>query len=296
MRSSGLIELDAVLAVARHRGFRAAAAELGMSRSALSHAIAALEAKLGVRLFHRTTRSVSLTEAGEQFVSGVAPALGQISEAMARAGSHRDTPAGTLRINRSAGAARQMEPLVFEYLRRYPDMTVDIVTEGRLVDIVDGFDAGVRLAEMVPRDMIAVPLGPDQRFAVVGSPAYFKQHPKPRTPADLSRHRCIRSRLPSGGIYRWEFERHGEALAIDGEGPLILDEPNLMLAAARAGFGLAYLSEWNVAAALAAGSLVRVLDEWTPPFPGLSLYYPGRRHVPAGLRAMIDLIRETAST
>ncbi len=246
-------------------------------RSALSHAIAALEAKLGVRLFHRTTRSVSLTEAGEQFVSGVAPALGQIREAMARAGSHRDTPAGTLRINTSAGAARQMEPLVFEYLRRYPDMTVDIVTEGRLVDIVvDGFDAGVRLAELVPRDMIAVPLGPDQCFAVVGSPAYFKQHPKPRTPADLSRHRCIRSRLPSGGIYRWEFERHGEALAIDGEGPLILDEPNLMLAAARAGFG------------------VRVLDEWTPPFRGLSLYYPGRRHVPAALRAMIDLIREKA--
>jgi DNA-binding transcriptional LysR family regulator len=260
MRSSGLIELDAVLAVARHRGFRAAATELGMSRTALSHAIAALEAKLGVRLFHRTTRSVSLTEAGEQFVSGVAPALGQIREAMARAGSHRDTPAGTLRINTSAGAARQMEPLVFEYLRRYPDMTVDIVTEGRLVDIVvDGFDAGVRLA-------------------------------------DLSRHRCIRSRLPSGGIYRWEFERHGEALAIDGEGPLILDEPSLMLAAARAGFGLAYLTEWNVAADLAAGSLVRVLDEWTPPFRGLSLYYPGRRHVPAALRAMIDLIRKKAVT
>src|SRR6202521_415163 len=215
MRSSGLIELNAVLAVARHRGFRAAATELGMSRSALSHAIAALEAKLGVRLFHRTTRSVSLTEAGEQFVSGVAPALGQIREAMERAGSHRETPAGTLRINTSAGAARQMEPIVFEYLRRYPDMTVDIVTEGRLVDIVvDGFDAGARLAELVPQDMISVPLGLDQRFAVVGSPAYFEHRPKPRTPAELSRHRCIRSRLPSGRIYRWEFERHGEALAI----------------------------------------------------------------------------------
>jgi DNA-binding transcriptional LysR family regulator len=171
MRSSGLIELDAVLAVARHRGFRAAATELGMSRSALSHAIAALEAKLGVRLFHRTTRSVSLTETGEQFVSGVAPAVGQIRDAMERAGSHRATPAGTLRINTSAGAARQMEPIIFAYLRRYPDMTVDIVTEGRLLDIVaEGFDAGVRLAELVPQDMISVPLGPHQRFAVVGSP------------------------------------------------------------------------------------------------------------------------------
>jgi DNA-binding transcriptional LysR family regulator len=295
MRSSGLIELDAVLAVARHRGFRGAATELGMSRSALSHAVAALEAKLGVRLFHRTTRSVSLTEAGEQFVSGVAPALGQIREAMERAGSYRETPTGTLRINTSGGAAQQLEPIVLEYLRRYPDMTVDIVTEGRLVDIViDGFDAGVRLSELVPRDMIAVPLGPALRFAVVGAPGYFERFPKPRTPADISQHRCIRRRLPSGGIYRWEFELHGEVLAIDGEGPLILDEPSLMLAAARAGFGLAYLSEWNVAAELAAGSLVRVLDEWMPPFPGLSLYYAGRQHVPAGLRAMIDLIREKA--
>src|ERR1700746_1248044 len=154
MRSAGLIKLNAVLAVARHRGFRAAATELGMSRSALSHAIAALEAKLGVRLFHRTTRSVSLTEAGEQFVSGVAPALGQIREAMERAGSHRETPAGTLRINASAGAARQIGPIVFEYLRRYPDMTVDIVTEGRLVDIVvDGFAAAGPPAECARRDM-----------------------------------------------------------------------------------------------------------------------------------------------
>jgi DNA-binding transcriptional LysR family regulator len=294
MRASGLIELDAVAAVARHRNFRAAAIELGLSRSALSHAVAALEQRLGVRLFHRTTRSVSLTEAGEQFVARVAPALGEIREAMATAASGQATPAGTLRINTSAGAARQMMgPVILEYLKRYPEMQVDIVTEGRLVDIVvDGFDAGVRLADSVPQDMIAVPLGPPQRFAVVGTPAYFARHGRPLTPEDLKAHRCIRSRLPSGAVYRWEFERHGESFAIDGTGPLILDEPNLMLEAARAGVGLAYLTEWNVAADLAAGRLERVLEDWTPPFPGLCLYYPGRRHLPAGLRALVELIRE----
>jgi DNA-binding transcriptional LysR family regulator len=172
-------------------------------------------------------------------------------------------------------------------------MKVDIVTENRLIDIVvEGFDAGFRLAELVPQDMIAVPVGPDLRFAVVGSPGYFEKHPKPRNPADLLRHRCIRIRLPSGAIYHWEFERHGEEIKIDVDGPLILDEPHLMLDAARAGVGLAYLSEWNVAADLTAGVLVRVLEAWTPPFPGLCLYYPGRRYVPAGLRALVDLIRE----
>jgi DNA-binding transcriptional LysR family regulator len=294
MRSSGLVELDAVVAVARHRNFRAAAIELGLSRSALSHAVAALEQRLGVRLFNRTTRSVSLTEAGEQFVASVAPALGDIRGAMAAANSLRTTPAGTLRINTSAGAARMMlTPIILEYLRRYPEMKVDIVTEGRLVDIVvDGFDAGVRLAESVPQDMIAVPIGGDQRFAVVGSPGYFEGRRTPRVPQDLLAHRCIRARLPSGALYRWEFERHGEAMAIDVDGPLTLDESTLILEAVRAGVGLAYLTEWNVAADLAAGRLVRVLDDWCPSFPGICLYYPGRRHLPAGLRALVDLIRE----
>jgi DNA-binding transcriptional LysR family regulator len=294
MLSSGLADLDAVLAVARHRNFRAAATDLGVSRSALSHAIAAVEARLGVRLFHRTTRSVSLTQAGEQFVADIAPAVADIRGAMEKAGSQRDTPAGLLRINTSTGAARQvMGPILLEYLRRYPDMILDIVTENRLIDIVvEGFDAGFRLAELVPQDMIAIPVGPELRFAVVATPGYFAAHGTPGNPSDLLAHRLIRMRLPSGAIYRWEFERHGEAIEIDAPGPLILDEPNLMIDAARAGVGIAYLSEWNVAFDLAAGTLVRALEDWTPPFPGLCLYYPGRRHVPAGLRALIDLIRE----
>jgi DNA-binding transcriptional LysR family regulator len=295
MRTSGLGELEAVLAVARHRNFRAAATELGVSTSALSYAVAGLESRIGVRLFNRTTRSVSLSEAGAQFVDSVAPALSTIRVAIERAGSFRDTVSGILRINTSAGAARQVMQLFIEFLQRYPEMRLDIVTEGRLIDIVaDGFDAGIRLAETVPQDMIAVPFGDTQRFAVVGSPAYFARHKPPRTPGDLHAHRCIGTRMPSGTIYQWEFERHGEAVRIDAKGPLILDDPGLTQQAARAGLGLAYLSEWNVATDLQAGTLVRVLEGWTPPHDGLCLYYPGRRHVPAGLRALIDMIREHA--
>ncbi|GJH11335.1 LysR family transcriptional regulator [Caballeronia novacaledonica] len=295
MKTSGLAELEAVLAVSRHRSFRAAASELNVSTSALSHSIAGLEARIGVRLFNRTTRSVSLSEAGAQFVQNVAPALSTIRDALEQAGSFRDTPSGTLRINTSVGAAHQAMPVFIAFLQRYPDMKLDIVTEGRLIDIVvEGFDAGIRLLETVPQDMIAVPFGERQRFAVVGSPAYFSKHKPPRTPADLAAHRCIRSRMPSGSIYQWEFERHGQTVRIDGDGALTLDEPGMMLAAARAGLGLAYLTEWNVRADLVAGTLVRVLEEWTPPLDGLCLYYPGRRHVPAGLRALIDMIREYA--
>ncbi|KAK47683.1 LysR family transcriptional regulator [Caballeronia jiangsuensis] len=295
MKTSGLAELEAVLAVSRHRSFRAAASELSVSTSALSHSIAGLEARIGVRLFNRTTRSVSLSEAGAQFVQNVAPALSTIRDALEQAGSFRDTPSGTLRINTSVGAAHQAMPVFVAFLQRYPDMKLDIVTEGRLIDIVvEGFDAGIRLLETVPQDMIAVPFGERQRFAVVGSPAYFSGHKPPRTPADLAAHRCIRSRMPSGSIYQWEFERHGQTVRIDGDGALTLDEPGMMLAAARAGLGLAYLTEWNVSADLVAGTLVRVLEEWTPPLDGLCLYHPGRRHVPAGLRALIDMIRDYA--
>ena len=295
MKTSGLAELEAVLAVARHRSFRAAANELSVSKSALSHAVGALEARIGVRLFNRTTRSVSLSEAGGQFVSTVAPALSTIHAALDQAGSFRDTPSGTLRINTSVGAAHQAMPVFIAYLQRYPEMKLDIVTEGRLIDIVvEGFDAGIRLMETVPQDMIAVPFGDRQRFAVVGSPTYFERHKPPRTPADLTAHQCIRSRMPSGSIYQWEFERYGESMRVDGSGAITLNDASLMLAAARAGLGLTYLSEWDVSEDLKAGTLVRVLEDWTPSFDGLCLYYPGRRYIPAGLRALIEMIREYA--
>ncbi|NWA09101.1 LysR substrate-binding domain-containing protein [Pseudomonas gingeri] len=293
MRTSGLTELEAVLAVARHRSFRAAAAELEVSTSALSHAVSALESRIGARLFNRTTRSVALSEAGAQFVESISPAMSTIREAMEQAGSHAGIPTGTLRINTAAGAAKQAMPLFIEYMRRYPQMNVDIVTEGKLIDIVvEGFDAGIRLHDSVPQDMIAIPLGLPLRLLVLGSPEYFSRNPVPQTPTDLLKHRCIRLRLPSGRIYHWEFERHGETQAVDVHGVLTLDESTLVLEAARAGLGLVYATQWNAAADLAAGTLVSVLEDWTPPFDGLSLYYPGRRHVPAGLRALIELIRE----
>jgi len=297
MHKSGLIELEAVLAVARHKGFRRAAQELGMSTTAVSHAVAGFEARLGVRLFHRTTRSVSLTEAGARLTERLAPALGEIQGAIAVARSDGGQPAGNLRINAALGAARMMfAPLVPEYLRRHPGMSVDIVTEGRLVDIVaEGFDAGVRPSDLVPRDMVRVPLSGSLRMAVVATPAYLAGRAEPRSPADLSAHDCIRARLPSGAPARWEFARHGEVLQVDVPGRLVLDAPALMLDAVRADLGLAQLAEWYVADDLAAGRLVRVLSDWTPPLPGLALYYPAGRHVPPGLAAFVRLVRELAT-
>ena len=294
MRPLTVLELNAVVAIGRHRSFRTAAVELGISRTALSHAIATLEARLGIRLFHRTTRSVSLTAAGEQFVTSVGPALADIGSALDAVNSHRDKPAGKLRINLAVGAARQLlVPIVLEFLQRYPDMEIDLVTEGKLIDIVaDGFDAGVRFAESVPQDMIAVPIGSPQRFAVVASPPYFARYPKPRTPDDIRFHCCIKARMASGVVYRWEFERRGETIRIDVKGQLTLDESSLILKAALAGAGLAYLREWDVLDALKSEQLERVLDEWTPPFPGLCLYYPGQRHLSAGLRAFVDFLQE----
>jgi DNA-binding transcriptional LysR family regulator len=294
MRSANLAELDAVIEVARRRGFRVAAAELGVSRTALSSAIAGLETRLGIRLFHRTTRSVSLTEAGERFVAEITPAVAQIRSAMRAAGTKLSTPSGTLRINSSQTALERIfEPIVLEYLRRYPSMNVDLVTDNRLIDIVDsGFDAGIRIAEAVPRDMISVPLGAPVRFSVVGSPKLFRDRPPPKKPADLTHYPCIGVREASGGLYRWEFSRRGKKISVDVRGPLTLDASRLMREAALAGVGLAYLNDWAVEADVKAKRLVRVLEDWSPLFGEVCLYYPGHRHVPAGLRAFVDVIRD----
>ncbi|MDH0866218.1 LysR family transcriptional regulator [Mitsuaria sp. GD03876] len=304
MRKDSLTEFEVVLAVARRQGFRPAAVELEMSTSAVSNAVAGLEARLGARLFHRTTRSVSLTEAGRRFVERIAPAVSQIQEAVAAAGDRARPPTGPLRINSSLGAAQMVfRPVLAEFLRRHPGVTLDVVTEGRLVEIVaEGFDAGLRLAPQVPRDMIRVPIGPPPRLAVVGSPDYFERHGTPAAPAELTRHACIRARLPSGLASPWEFAAtHGGTArrakapatqAVDVPGPMVLDSPLLMLEAARAGLGLAQVAEWYVEEDLRAGRLRRVLDGWAAPLPPLCLYYAGHRHIPAALRALIDLIHE----
>ena len=290
-------DLEAVLSIARKGSFRAAAVDLGLSATALSHAIGKLEADLGVRLFNRTTRSVSLTEAGRVFVEQVGPTLQDMRSAIEGVRAHRETPSGTIRINAAPFAAREiMSPLVVEFLRRYPDMTVDIVTEGRLVDVVaDGFDLGVRVAGLVPSDMIAVPLGRPQSYAVVGSPRYFERHDKPRVPPDLLHHICIRVRLPDGGLFRWRFEKDGEITQLDVRGPIILDEGSLARIAVRESIGIGFFLEQDVLADIASGDLIRILEDWTPPFAGLCLYYPGRRNLSAGMKAFLALAREMAA-
>lgn len=294
MEQANLRELEAVIAIARRGTFRAAAIDLGMSTTALSHTIGRLEAGLGVRLFNRTTRSVSLTDAGRLFMQQVAPSLQDLHAALDLVRSQRETPSGTIRINAAPFAARAiLSPLALEFLRRYPDMNVDIVTEGRLVDIVkDGFDLGVRVAGLVPSDMIAVSLGRPQRHAVVGSPEYFEQHGKPLVPPDLLNHRCIRIRLPDGSLFRWRFEKDGEQVQIDVRGPISLDEASLTRIAMLESAGVGYVFEQDIIPDIEAGRLVRVLEDWTPPYPGLCLYYPGRRNLSAGVRAFLELARE----
>jgi len=294
MDRPSLADLDAVRAISRRGSFRQAALDLGLSPTALSSAIAKLEAQLGVRLFNRTTRSVALSDAGRGFVEAISPALDDIHAAMQAVRARQETPSGTLRINAFPAAAEDiMAPLVLAFLRRYPDVHIDLVTEGRLVDIVaEGFDLGLRVADLVPSDMIAVPLGPPRRHVVVGAPAYFERHPMPLTPTDLLAHRCIRVRLPNGALFRWPFEKSGQTHLLDVTGPLTLDDAHLARTAALDGIGLGLFMHSTIAPDLATGALLPVLTDWTPETPPLCLYYPHRKNASAALRAFVDMARE----
>ncbi|WP_448950742.1 LysR substrate-binding domain-containing protein [Labrys neptuniae] len=293
LKSGDLFALTVFLSVAAHRSFRATAVELDVTPSAVSHSIKSLEQRLDVRLFNRTTRSVSLTDAGERLAAKLRPAVSSIAEALQVVDDFREAPSGTVRINSSEGAIRLvLLPVLARFVRDYPQVHLDIVSDGTLGDIVAaGFDAGIRLAEAVPQDMIAVRLTETARFAAVASPGYFAAHGRPAVPQDLHRHACIRFRFDSGAIYRWEFERHGVTETINVSGPLTLTDQPLMVEAAIRGIGIAFVPDHLVIDALAQGCLERVLDEWCPAFPGLCLYYPGHRHVSAGLRALISTIR-----
>lgn len=288
-----LNELDAVIAVARRGSFRQAAIDLDVSTTALSNTIAQLEARLESRLFNRTTRSVAITEAGRVFLEQVGPALQDLRAALDAVRSHSAGPSGTLRINTFASAARSaLLPLVMELLQQHPKVHIDLVTEGRLVDIVaDGFDFGVRSASLVPNDVIVIPIGQPQRYAVVGSPAYFEKHGTPRTPGELLKHQCIRVRLPNGAIFPWQFERGGEVIRLEVNGPLTLDESSVVKVAVQQGMGLGFFMEQDVHDEIRSGQFVRALEAWTPPRDRLCLYYPNRRNPSAAAKAFIDLAR-----
>lgn len=293
MSAASLSDLHAFACVARLRSFRRAAAELEVSPSALSHALRNLETRLGVRLLNRTTRSVAPTEAGERLLARLSPALRDLQGALDEVNAFRDSPLGSLRLNAPRPACELvLAPLVAAFLARHPDMQVELVADDALVDIVAaGFDAGVRFGERLQQDMVAIPIGPPQRFIVVASPDYLARHGAPRTPRELTAHRCIRIRFPGGALYRWEFSRAGESLDIEVNGALTVGEMPLMIHAAEQGLGLAYVYASYAADALAAGRLVSVLDDWRAQDERFYLYYPSRRLLPAGLRAFVALVR-----
>ncbi len=289
-----LNDLTAFAAIVSRRSFRKAADELGLAPSTLSHMMRTLEANMGMRLLHRTTRSVSATEAGERLIARLQPVLRDLDLALAEVDSFRGSPSGTLRINTSEIAARMLlQKVVPAFLARHPEVKLDLVTEGRLVDIVaDGFDAGIRLGEAVPQDMIGVRFSGPVRFVAVASPSYLANHKKPKTPDDLKHHECIRFRMPSGKMFRWEFAKRTQEITVDVPGALTLDHLGLMTEAAAKGLGIAYVSVHTAAPWIERGDLVTVLDDWCPAIPGLFLYYPGHRHVPPTLKAFIDVLKE----
>jgi DNA-binding transcriptional LysR family regulator len=293
MRTTDLSELAAFDAVARHRSFRRASEERGVTASAISHAVSNLEARVGIRLLNRTTRSVSLTEAGAMLLARLQPAFGDIGSALEGLNQFRDTPFGRVRIN----APNSIAPFIFAnvlgpLIAKNPNLEIEIVATDRLVDIVaEGFDAGVRLGASLQDGMTAVRIKPRLRFAVVGSPDYFKQHGKPRTPEDLKSHACIQNMYPSGARYPWSFVRDGKAVDVQPTGPLSLDDHELMVQAAMAGSALAYVWEKRAEGGIKAGLLVKCLDAWIEPEDWLYLYYPTRKYISAGLKAVIEAMR-----
>ena len=289
-----LNDLATFVAVAEERSFTRAAARLSVSQSALSQTVKGLEARLGIRLLNRTTRSVSPTPAGERLLRSLVPRLKEIDAEIAAVSELREKPAGTIRLTATENAAEAvLWPALRALLPNYPDIKVEVVIDYGLTDIVaEQVDAGVRPGETVAKDMIAVPIGPPMRMAVVGSPAYLAKRPPPRTPQDLTNHDCINLRLPARrGIYAWEFERNGRELKVRVEGQLVFNTVALILNAALEGFGLAYLTEQQVAPRLDNGDLVRVLANWCPPFSGYHLYYPNRRQPSAAFSMLVEALR-----
>ncbi|MCY1022286.1 LysR family transcriptional regulator [Pyxidicoccus sp. MSG2] len=296
MKRDDLYDLAAFAVVAEQGSFTRAAAELGMSQSALSHAMKALEERLGMRLLSRTTRSVSTTEAGETLLRSLRPALEEISSGVDAAGALRGKAAGTVRITATRHAVSSVVmPALPGFLASHPDIRVEMIVDDNLTDIVaDRLDAGIRFGDIVEKDMIAVRIGPDIRMAIVGTPSYFADHPVPRTPRELSGHRCINYRhVKSGGLYAWDFEQKGRPFEVRVEGPLVFNNTDLIREAALAGQGLAYIYEDLVAADIEAGRLKRILEKWCPTFPGYYLYHPSRRQTPPALAALIGALRYT---
>jgi DNA-binding transcriptional LysR family regulator len=297
MARANLNDLAAFLAVARERSFTRAAAKLGVSQSALSHTLRQLEARLGLRLLTRSTRSVAPTEAGERLLNSIGPRLEEIETELDALSELRDKPAGTIRITTGEHAANTiLWPKLEKFLPKYPEIRVELTVDSGLTDIVAGrYDAGVRYGEQVGKDMIAVRIASDMRFLAAAAPSYFAKHPIPKKPQDLVGHACINLRLPTyGGLYAWEFEKHGRELKVRVEGQLILNTTSQILTAALAGFGIAFLPEDLMAPHIAKGKLKPVLQDWCAPFPGYHLYYPSRRQSSPAFALLVDALRYRA--
>src|ERR1700712_2138240 len=288
-----LASLATFLVVAEERSFTKAAKRQGVSPSAISHAMRGLEEELGVRLLARTTRSVALTDAGARLLVRLKPAIGEIGETLEDLSGNRNKPAGRIRLLLPRLAVKSvLAPKLGQLHRDYPDIVLDVTTDDSRRDIVaDGFDAGVHFGEYIEKDMIAMRVSQDQRPAIIGSPAYFESHPRPKQPRDLLQHRCVNFRHGSEGMYRWEFEKGKKSMSVAVNGPLVVDDLELVIRGALDGIGLAFVGEQEVSSYLEEGKLIRVLEDWCPPYAGFFIYYPSRRQQTAALSALVGVLR-----